>query len=180
MNDIIEEISKEKYTDLSLNKKDCLLMPWPTRKNEAISEFTTRYFFTMAFPFLFPYATADLNTIRGRTCQSMSEWTDHLLWYDDGRVARHKYLKFIVHNMISRKKVLENGQFILSQKLGDKLIELTDLKQRLQAGDKSVAEKVPYFSSSLRGTSQYWNQRSREFRAMIQYKINEERWIPPQ
>lgn len=175
LKDIIEEISKEKYIDLSLNKKGYLLMPWPTRKNEAISEFTTRNFFTMAFPFLFPYATAYFNTIRGRTCQSMSEWADHLLWYDDGRVARHKYFKFIVHNMISRKKVLENGQFILKQKLGDKLIELTDLKQRLQAGDKSVAEKVPYFSSSLRGTSQYWNQRSRELRAMIRYKINEER-----
>lgn len=58
----------------------------------------------MAFPFLFPFATADFNTIRLRTCQSMSEWADHLLWYDDGRVARHKYFKFIVHNIISRKK----------------------------------------------------------------------------
>jgi hypothetical protein len=74
-------------------------MPWPTRKNEAISEFTTRNFFTMAFPFLFPYATADFNTIRGRTCQSMSEWTDHLLWYDDN--DKSVYFSLDISSIIS-------------------------------------------------------------------------------
>jgi hypothetical protein len=44
LKDTIEKISKDKNIDLSLNKKGYLLMPWPTRKNEAISEFTTRNF----------------------------------------------------------------------------------------------------------------------------------------
>ncbi|VDI81413.1 Hypothetical predicted protein [Mytilus galloprovincialis] len=53
-----------------------------------------------------------------------------------------------------------------------------DLKAKLQTGDKSVAEKILYFSANLRGTSQYWNQRSKELRALIQYKINEGQGLP--
>ncbi|CAC5413966.1 unnamed protein product [Mytilus coruscus] len=53
-----------------------------------------------------------------------------------------------------------------------------DLKAKLQNGDRSVAEKILYFSANLRGTSQYWNQRSKELRALIQYKINAGQGLP--
>ena len=56
---------------------------------------------------------------------------------------------------------------------------LSDLKEKLQTGDQSIANKILYFSASLRGTSQYWNQRSKDLRALIQFKINEGHGLPP-
>jgi hypothetical protein len=77
-----------------------------------------------------------------------------------------------------RKRVLEQSTFIVQQKLGDSHLTLSDLKEKLQTGDQSIANKILYFSSSLRGTSQYWNQRSKDLRALIQFKINEGHGLP--
>lgn len=50
---------------------------------------------------------------------------------------------------------------------------VSDLKEKLQTGDQSIANKILYSSASLLGTSQYWNQRSKVLKALIQFKINE-------
>jgi hypothetical protein len=78
-----------------------------------------------------------------------------------------------------RKRVLEQSTFIVQQKLGDSHLTLSDLKEKLQTGDQSIANKILYFSASLRGTSQYWNQRSKDLRALIQFKINEGHGLLP-
>jgi hypothetical protein len=134
-----------------------------------------QYFFTLAFPTLFPYGTGDFFINRPRTVSSIDDWAEHLLWYDDGRFAHHPYFKFIVHNMILRKRALENGNFIVQQKLGDAHLTVSDLKEKLQNGDDSIVKKILYFGASLRGTTQYWAQRARELRALIQFQINEKR-----
>ena len=77
-----------------------------------------------------------------------------------------------------RKRVLEQSIFIVQQKLGDSHLTLLDLKEKLQTGDQSIANKILYSSASLRGTSQYWNQRSKVLRALIQSKINEGYGLP--
>ena len=53
--------------------------------NKTISEFTTQYFFTLAFLALFPFGTGDFHINRPRTVDSMSDWVEHLLLYDDGK-----------------------------------------------------------------------------------------------
>ena len=82
---------------VSRDRRGNITIPWPTRDNNPVSEFTTHYFFTMAFPALFPDAKADFHSNRPRTCQSMTEWADHLLWFKDGRFVHHPYFKFVVH-----------------------------------------------------------------------------------
>ena len=67
-----------------------------------MSEFTTQYFCTLSFPTRFPYGTGDFFINPARTVTYMADWAEHLL--EDGRFAKHPYFKFIVHNMISRKK----------------------------------------------------------------------------
>ena len=153
-------------------------IPWPTRGNTPISEFCTQNFFTLSFPCLFPYATGDFYSNRPRTCSSLSDWADHLLWYEDGRFAHHQYFKFIVHNMIMRKRALESSTFIVKQQLGEDQLTVSDLINQLQNGNTSISKKIQYFSSSLRGTSQYWGQRAKELRSLIQFKINEECGLP--
>jgi FAD synthase len=61
--------------------------------------------------------------------------------------------------MIMRKKALENCNFVVNQKLGDKHLSVSELKNKINDGDNSIAKKVLYFGSSLRGTTQYWSQR---------------------
>ena len=114
-----------------MNKKGTFTIPWPTRENIPVSEFTTHYFFTLAFPCLFPYGTGDFFMNRIRTVSSMSDWAQHLLWYDDGRFAHHPYFKFIAHNMIMRKRaIIVDGNFVFSQKLGDQQISFSELREK--------------------------------------------------
>ncbi|XP_061185109.1 uncharacterized protein LOC133193155 [Saccostrea echinata] len=161
----------------SLMKKN-LKKTQPTRDNIPISEFTTKYFFTLAFPCLIPYGTGNFHVNRPRTCSSMTEWADHLLWYKDGRFARHPYFKFIVHNIIMRKRTLEQSTYIIKQQLGDEHMTVSELKEQLQNGNNSIPEKNLYFGANLRGTSQYWAQRAKELRALIHYQINEGHGLP--
>ena len=139
----VQRIVKDVGNDhnVSVNKKGTLILPWPTRNNKPVSEFTTKYFFTLAFPTLFPYGTGDIFINRPRTVSSIGDWAEHLLWYDDGRFAHHPYFKFIVHNMILRKRALENGNCIVQQKLGDAYLTVSGLREKLQNGDDSIVKK---------------------------------------
>ncbi|XP_062621909.1 uncharacterized protein LOC134283470 [Saccostrea cucullata] len=175
VHNVVEDIVNE---NKSKKKNPTMSIPWPTRDNIPISEFTTKYFFTLAFPCLFPYGTGDFHVNRPRTCSSMTEWADHLLLYKDSRFARHPYFKFIVHNIIMRKRTLEQSTYIIKQQLGDEHMTVSELKEQLQNGNNSIPEKILYFGANLRGTSQYWAQRAKELRALIHYQINEGHGLP--
>ena len=164
--------------EVTENRRGTITIPWPSRGDVPVSEFTTAYFFTLAFPCLFPYGEGDYHINRSRTCESMKDWAQHLLWYKDGRFAHHPYFKFVVHNMISRSDAIKRSMFIVQQQLGDGHLTVADLKLKLQEGDESFIKKILYFGASLRGTSQYWSQKSKELRSLIQFKINEGSGLP--
>ena len=153
------------------------VIPWPTTSTTPASEFTTPYFFTMAFPCLFPYGKGDFHINRPVTCPTLHDWAEHLLWYQDGRFARHKVWKFVVHNMIMRKRALEQSRFFVDQQLGDPQITVADLQERLARGD-TFTDKLLYFGANLRGTAQYWHQRRRELRALVEFMVNEKHGLP--
>ena len=175
---VIHNVTGEDLGVTINSKKKEAKFPWPTRGETPVSEFTTRIFFTLSFPTLFPNQNGDFYMNRLRTCTSMSDWADHLMWYKDGRYAKHSYFKFIVHNMIMRKRTLEMSSFVVKQKLGESHYSIEEVKEKIRAGDRSLAEKLLYFSAPLRGTSQYWAQCSKELRSLIQYEINSENGLP--
>ena len=154
------------------------VIPWPTTDATPASEFDTPYFSTMAFPCLFPYGKGDFHINRPITCPALHDWAEHLLWYQDGRFARHKVWKSVVHNMIMRKRALEQSRYFVDQQLGDPHITVADLKERLARGDTSITNKLLYFGANLRGTAQYWHQRRRELRALVEFMVNEKRGLP--
>ena len=174
---IVQDVLGENAS-VTKNKKGTVTIPWPTRGDVPLSEYSTLNFFTLAFPALFPYGSADFFSNRPITCSSMADWVDHLLWYKDGRFAHHHYFKFVVHNMIMRKRAAENGSFIVNQKLGDSHMTVAGLKNQLQSGNTTIGKKILYFGANLRGTSQYWAQRGKELRALIQFKINDGAGLP--
>lgn len=92
--------------------------------------------------------------------------------------TKHPYFKFVIHNMIMRKRALEQSSFIIKQKLGDQQFTITELKKLIENGDTSVCQNILYFGGNLRGTTQYWEQRGKELRALVQYKINEGTGLP--
>ena len=59
------------------------VIPLPTTGTTPASDFTTPYFFTMAFPFLFSYGKGDFPINRPVTCPTLHKWAEHLLWYQD-------------------------------------------------------------------------------------------------
>ena len=97
--------------------------------------------FTLAFPALFPFGTGDLHINGHRTVDYVSDWAGHLLWYDDERFVHHQYFKFVFHNMIMRKKALENCNFVVNQNLGDKHLSVSELKNKINDGDNSIAKQ---------------------------------------
>jgi hypothetical protein len=46
--------------------------------------------------------------------------------------------------MILRKRALENGNFIVQQKLGDAYLTVSDLREKLQNGDDSIVKKIVF------------------------------------
>ena len=150
---IVNEIVGDNHEEVTVNSRGTITIPWPTRGDVPVSEFVTSHFFTMAFPCLFPYGAGDFHVNRPRTCNYMADWAGHLLWFEDGRFANHQYFKFVVHNMILRKRAIENSNFIVNQKLGDAHICVSNIKEKPQDGDIYITKKIIYLSSNLRGTA---------------------------
>ena len=92
----------EDHGDVTVNRRDTVSIPWPTRGSVPLSEFTTQYFFSIPFPTVFPYDKGDFHINRPRTCTSMAAWADHIFWSEDVRFAKHPYFKFVVNNMLIR------------------------------------------------------------------------------
>ena len=55
----------EDHGGVTVNKKGTVTIPWPKRQNIPISEFTTQYFFTLAFPTLFFLSGQVIFTLMG-------------------------------------------------------------------------------------------------------------------
>ena len=177
INQVVSE-PREGESDEAQQGMERPVIPWPTTDATPASEFNTPYFFTMAFPCLFPYGKGDFHINRPITCPALHDWAEHLLWYQDGRFARHKVWKFVVHNMIMRKRALEQSRYFVDQQLGDPHITVADLQERLARGDTSITNRLLYFGANLRGTAQYWHQRRRELRALVEFMVNEKRGLP--
>ena len=84
--EIVLDVVGEEHGKVT-EKKGTITLPWPTRGTEPVSEFLTNNFDDLAFPCLFPYGDACFRMNRDITCDSITEWAEHLLWYQDGRFA---------------------------------------------------------------------------------------------
>ena len=84
----------------------------------------------------------------------------------------------VVHNVIMRKRALEQSRYFVDQQLGNPQITVADLQEQLARGDTSFTNKLLYFGANLRGTAQYWHQRRRELCALVEFMVNEKRGLP--
>jgi len=74
---------------------------WPEIDGSPINEFQTPGYMAKAFPTLHPYGQADLRSERPRDIKP-AEYFKHLMWYKDGRFARHTRWRYFALNSSMR------------------------------------------------------------------------------
>ncbi len=106
--------------------------------------------FTMAFPTLYPTGRADFNSPRLRSV-TLSDYARHLLCYHDGRFGRHPRWRFLVFNMIMRRKAASAARFYVSKASGLKDLSREELTAALQ-DDTQLVDQIVRQGSDLTGT----------------------------
>ncbi len=86
--------------------------------------------FTMAFPTLYPTGLADFNSPRLQSI-TLSDYASHLLCYHDGCFGRHPRWRFLVFNMIMRRKAASAARFYVSKASGLKDLTREELTAAL-------------------------------------------------
>jgi len=80
-------------------------LPAPSIRSTPIDEAAGKdRIFAMAFPTLYPTGQADFNAPRLRKVD-LNDYARHLMCFSDGRFGRHPRWRFLVFNMLMRRKV---------------------------------------------------------------------------
>lgn len=126
----------------------------------ALSEFEM-YFFTMAFPELFPDGDGDFCLSRHVELR-IDEWLEHLMWVGDQRCARHKIFCFVAFSKMNRERAMSQGSFFVSSRLSSvdrdgqrSEMALEDLNERVMSGDNSLARAIYHWAGNIRGSHGY-------------------------
>ncbi len=117
-----------------------LPLMWPEIDGFPINEFQTPGYIARAFPTLYPYGHSDLRSERPRDIKP-AEYFKHLMWYKDGRFARHPRWRYFALNSTMRWRALQEGKVYVRQNLNDRQIDVTDIQEMIAKGDKNLADK---------------------------------------
>lgn len=140
------------------------IINFPTLSESPVNEFDTAGFIVMAFPSLFPTGEADFKQAR-RTTVTLKEYFEHLMLYDDRRFARDPRFRYFGLNMLMRHQTISNSR-ICVRKSKLQTMSFEELKQKLRT-DKGFITNLMSYNQNIRGTSNYWFQRSRELLSMV-------------
>ena len=121
---------------------------------------------TRAFPTLYPYGTGDLRSERPREIKP-AEYFKHLMWYKDGRFARHFRWRYFALNSRMRWSALQEGKVYVRQNLSDTQIDVSDIQEMIAQGDQNLADKIMRYGEALRGLRQFWMARRYELSDFI-------------
>ena len=137
------------------------ILPWPSRGETPINEFTTEGYISCAFPTLLPTGAGDYLAPRERTVM-VGNYFKHLIRYDDGRFARHPRFRYFALNTEMRWRALQTGRVYIKQHPKDARLSLDELRDMVGHEGDQLSSRVLHYASSMRGTRQYWfQQRSR-------------------
>lgn len=139
---------------------------WPEIDGNPINEFQTIGYIVRAFPTLYPTGIADLRASREKKIKP-AEYFKHLMWYKDGRFARHPRWRYFALNSIMRWRALQEGRIYVKQNLEDDQLEVADIQEMIASGDKKLADRIMRYGEGLRGTRQFWMARRCELSDMI-------------
>jgi ATP-dependent DNA helicase PIF1 len=115
INQILQELTGQNLRDIDV--------PAPSICTTPIDEAAgTQRIFAMAFPTLYPLGRADFNAPRQRAV-TLKEYAYHLMRYSDGRFGRHPRWRFLVFNILMRRKSTNSARYYVSK--ASNMINLT-------------------------------------------------------
>ena len=164
-------VNRHSQNSVTNNRCNIVTFPWPTRSQEPISEFTTIHIFTLAFPCLFPYGAGDFHVNHPQLVSLCQIWQSICCGTRMGDYLPSTTSLSLLCIISLQESVLWKQEFH-KQQLGDKHLSTKDLKMMIAENNVSIRRKFINFGSCLRGSSQYWSQRARELRSLIQFQIN--------
>lgn len=145
-------------------------MFWPHVSEVAVSEYTSESLFPRAFPWLFPGGTGDFKDYR-ETELTVAEYAKNLLYYYDGRFAKDKFWCFYTLNYCERRKNNGQGSFYVNTYSNEKEKTVQEIAEDIKSGNTSWIDKISFFASSIRGSSNYWRTRRNEVNTWISYHV---------
>ena len=92
-----------------------------------INEFTTKGYFSCAFPTLFPICAGDFSGQRQNQV-TIGNYFKHLMMYDDNCFAKHSRFRFFALNTEMRWRALQTGRVYIKQHPGDAQLSLDELR----------------------------------------------------
>lgn len=127
----------------------------------------TERIFTMAFPTLYPTGRADFNSPRLRSV-SLAEYARHLLCYRDSRFGCHPRWRFLIFNILMRRKAASAARFYVSKASGLKDLSREELAVALQDNTRLV-DQIVRQGSELIGTRPFWRNKSNSLTAQARF-----------
>lgn len=141
-------------------------VPWPTRDNNPINEFSTEGYFSCAFPTLFPTGAADFLAPRLNKV-TIGNYLKHLLMYDDGRFAKHCRFRYFALNTEMRWRAIQTGRIYVRQNPSDHHLSIDELRDMVGTEAEIFSNRVLHYAASLRGTRQYWMRQRNRLISMV-------------
>jgi ATP-dependent DNA helicase PIF1 len=130
-------------------------LPAPSIRSTPLDEAAGKdRIFAMAFPTLYPTGRADFNSARERKVD-LNDYARHLMCYHDGRFGRHPRWRFLIFNLLMRRKANNSARFYVSKVSGLKDLTREELTEALQT-DESLLPQIVRQGSTLTGTRPFW------------------------
>jgi hypothetical protein len=121
----------------------------------------------MAFPTLYPTGRADFNTARERKVD-LNDYAGHMMRYHDGRFGRHPRWRFLIFNLLMRRRASNSARFYVSKASGLKDLTREELTEALQVDD-SLLPQIVRQGSTLTGTRPFWRNKGTSLQAQARF-----------
>jgi len=143
-------------------------VPAPSIRATPIDEAAgTQRIFAMAFPTLYPLGQADFNAPRQRAV-TLKEYAYHLMRYSDGRFGRYPRWRFLVFNILMRRKSTNSARYYVSKASNMTNLTREELGEALNS-DSNLLPQIVRQGSSLTGTRPFWRNKSVSLQAQARF-----------
>ena len=160
-----EEIVRHSISDRQSGDKD-EVVPWPSRGDTPVNEFSTEGYISCAFPTLLPTGDADFLAQRDRAV-TVGNYFKHLMQYGEGRFAKHPRFRYFALNTEMRWRALQAGRIFIKQHPQEARLTLDELRDMVGHEGEVFSNRVLHYATSLRGTSRYWFQQRSRLTSMV-------------
>ncbi|KIX04030.1 uncharacterized protein Z518_07583 [Rhinocladiella mackenziei CBS 650.93] len=145
-------------------------VPAPSIRSTPFDEAAGRErIFAMAFPTLYPTGRADFNAARQRKV-NLNDYARHLMCYHDGRFGRHPRWRFLIFNLLMRRRASNSARFYVSKASGLKDLTREALTEALLT-DESLLPRIVRQGSTLTGTRPCWRNKGTGLQAQARFLL---------